>query len=128
MSKMTGRIEYHQKAIQINRSFAGIISKSPSAFSQTLTGIDFTIGPAYEIVISSTEYDHSALLMINAIRQIYLPHKIILLRTNSNNLGELAGFVSIQTPVDGKATVYICKNFACDYPITDYKKIEDTLK
>jgi uncharacterized protein len=128
MSKITANAEYEEKAWMINRAFSSIISKSPSAFSQALSGFDFAFGPSFEIVISSNEYDHNANMMVKEIRRNYLPAKIVILKTASNNLQKIAPYVSGQNPINGKATVYLCRNFSCVYPITDYKKIGEALK
>ena len=128
MSKITTNAEYEEKAWMINRAFSSIISKSPSAFSQALSGFDFAFGPSFEIVISSNEYDHNANVMVKEIRRNYLPAKIVILKTASNNLQKIAPYVSGQNPINGKATVYLCRNFSCVYPITDYKKIGEALK
>src|ERR1035437_1614392 len=128
MSKITTNAEYEEKAWMINRAFSSIISKSPSAFSQALSGFDFAFGASFEIVISSNEYDHNANVMVKEIRRNYLPAKIVILKTASNNLQKIAPYVSGQNPINGKATVYLCRNFSCDYPITDYKKIGEALK
>lgn len=112
----------------MNNTFSPIISKSPSSFSQALSGYDFAFGPSFEIVISSNEYDYHANLMIKEIRKKYIPNKIVLLKTNSNNLEKIAPYVSGQYPIDGKAALYLCRNFSCDYPITDYNKIREAIK
>lgn len=127
MSKITANIDYEEKAVKINRAFSTVISRSPSAFSQTLTGYDFAFGPIFEIVITSNEYDPDAGMFINEIRKHYLPSKIILLKTLSNNLQKIAPYVSGQNPIKGKAAVYLCRNFSCEYPINDYKKIGEAL-
>ena len=127
MSKITANADYEEKAAMINRAFSSIISRSPSAFSQALSGYDFAFGPSLEIVISSNEYDYYANMMVKEIRKSYLPAKIVLLKTASNNLQKIAPYVSGQNPINGMATVYLCRNFSCDYPVTDYKKIGEAL-
>jgi uncharacterized protein YyaL (SSP411 family) len=127
MSKITADTDYEEKAMMINRAFSSLISKSPSAFSQALIGYDFAFGPSFEIVISSNENDHYAQMMVKEIRKYYLPAKIVLLKTGSNNLQNIAPYVSGQNPVNGETAIYLCKNFSCDYPITDYKKIGKVL-
>ena len=123
MSKITADADYEEKAMMINRAFSSIISRSPSAFSQALIGYDFAFGPSFEIVISSNEYDHYAHMMVKEIRKCYQPAKIVLVKTVSNNLQNIAPYVSGQNPINGETAVYLCRNFSCDFPITDYKKI-----
>jgi len=127
MSKITANLNYEEKAELINKAFSSIISRSPSGFSQALSGYDFALGPSFEIVISSNEYDYYANMMVKEIRKNYLPAKVVLLKTASNNLGKIAPYVSGQNPINGKAAVYLCRNFSCNYPITDYNKIGEAL-
>jgi uncharacterized protein YyaL (SSP411 family) len=127
LSKITAKTEYEEKAESINRAFSENISKSPSAFSQALTGFDFGFGPSFEIVISSNEYDYYAGLMVKELRKYYLPNKIVLLKTTSNNLENIAPYVSEQNSINGKAAVYVCKNFTCTNPLTDHTKLAESL-
>jgi uncharacterized protein len=127
MSKITADADYEEKAMMINRAFSSIISRSPTAFAQALIGYDFGFGPSFEIVISSNEYDHYAHMMVKEIRKCYQPAKIVLVKTVSNNLQNIAPYVSGQNPINGKAAVYLCKNFSCDFPIADYKNIREVL-
>ena len=128
MSKITAETKYEEKAVSINKAFSPIISKSPSAFSQALTGLDFAFGPSLEIVIVSNEYDYHAGLMVKEVRKKYVPNKIVLLKTATNNLEEVASYVSGQYAINGTATTYLCRNFTCDFPITDSKKIVEALE
>jgi len=127
MSKITADADYEEKAMMINRAFSSIISRSPTAFAQALIGYDFGFGPSFEIVISSNEYDHYAHMMVKEIRKCYQPAKIVLVKTVSNNLQNIAPYVSGQNPINGKAAVYLCRNFSCDLPIADYKNIREVL-
>ncbi len=40
---------------------------------------------------------------------------------------ELASYTLYQTPIDNQATAYICRNFACDSPTTDVKRLTNAL-
>ena len=128
MARITATTGYEEKAAMINKRFSTLISRSPSAFAQALSGYDFALGPSLEIVISSHEYDQYANKMIKEIRKYYVPNKVVLMKTESNNLEKIAPYVSGQNPLNGKAVVYICRNFTCDYPVIDYKNIGEALK
>jgi hypothetical protein len=128
MTKITGNQVYREKGLKLLKAFSDTISKSPSAFSQTLTGLDFEIGPSYEIVVSSSESDFQVFQMINEIRKIYVPNKIIMLKTDSNGLEKLSDYVAEQKPVNGKTAVYICRNFSCDLPFTDPEMLKNVFR
>jgi uncharacterized protein YyaL (SSP411 family) len=64
--------------------------------------------------------------MIDTIREPYLPFTVSLL--TAPGLEELAPFVREQRAIDGKATAYVCQNFACHSPITDPTDLANTIK
>jgi uncharacterized protein YyaL (SSP411 family) len=39
----------------------------------------------------------------------------------------LAPFLKEQRAINGKTTAYVCQNYACQAPITDYQQFIDTL-
>ena len=56
----------------------------------------------------------------------YLPFAIVL-RVNADQrraLGERLPFIAAMQPVDGATTVYICRNFTCESPVTDVEALE----
>jgi uncharacterized protein YyaL (SSP411 family) len=67
--------------------------------------------------------------MLTAIQKIYAPGKVLLFRpdeSGSPEITKLAPFTEFQKSIDGKATVYVCEDYACKAPTTDIQKaIED---
>jgi uncharacterized protein YyaL (SSP411 family) len=59
--------------------------------------------------------------MIAALREGFRPNQVVLLRTpeNAAALARLAPFTETQTSLDGKATAYVCRDFACQAPTTE---------
>ena len=128
MAKMIGNQDYMEKGMLLIKAFSNIIAKTPSAYTQALIGLDFAIGPSYEIVVSSSEYDYPVKQMIDEIRKIYIPDKIIMLRTDSNELEKLSEFTAKLKPVKENAAVYICRDFTCDLPVTDPVLLKNVLR
>ena len=59
--------------------------------------------------------------MIAALRKTFHPNQVILLRTleNAEALAKIAPYTATQTSIDGKATAYVCRDFACKVPTTE---------
>ena len=56
--------------------------------------------------------------MIRGVRSVYLPNKVVLLKEPDDlSILKLAPFTKGQKMIDGKATVYICRN--CEAPLTN---------
>ncbi len=125
-----GRIDSKQnldkKAERLMQSFGKTISRSPTGFSQFLIAVDFDLGPTKEIVIAGDLKNKDTQKMLRAIRQRFLPRKILLLHPEGEDgkaIEQIVPFIKMQNEIKGKATAYVCENFTCKYPTTDVAKM-----
>jgi uncharacterized protein YyaL (SSP411 family) len=118
---MTSDPGLEQKAAVLGRTFAGFVDQSPLAFTQLLCAVEFATGPAFEVVIAGQPGARDAAAMLSALQTAYHPNKIVLFHPagKTEELARLAPFVKHQTSLDGKATAYVCRNYACRAPTTD---------
>lgn len=126
--RMTGRPEFATDADELIRAFSAEIDQNPMVYPLALCGLDFHLEPGFEIVVSAkTRKD--AEVMISAIQKDYRPNQVIVVRTDENAdlLAELAPFTTTQTAVDGKATAYVCRSFACKVPTTEIAVMLESL-
>jgi hypothetical protein len=68
--------------------------------------------------------------MLHAVRERYLPNAIVILADGGESqktLTKLLPFLETIKPVDGKATAYVCVNYACQLPTTDRSKLAELL-
>jgi uncharacterized protein YyaL (SSP411 family) len=126
---MTGDTGWDERARSIFRAFAGSIASMPSAHTQMLSALHFAIGPAREIVIASEDGDAEAAEMAREATRRFLPESVVLwnLPSESEMLRAFAPFAAGQAPAGGRATVYVCENFACRAPVTGMRGLEDAL-
>jgi uncharacterized protein YyaL (SSP411 family) len=67
--------------------------------------------------------------MVEIVQRSFLPNGILVLKTEgSESLVSLAPYLDPMVPVGGKATAYICENYACMKPVTDPAELEDSLR
>jgi uncharacterized protein len=110
------------RAWKTARAFGRTIRESPTAHTQMMVGLDFAIGPSFEVVISGHREAQDTRAMLDALRSRFIPNKAVLLRPDDPDGGELArlaAFTQSQTSIDDKATAYVCQNFRCNLPTTD---------
>ncbi len=117
------RRDYRDAATDAIRAYGKQIARFPRAFAKSLAVVDLlTEGPVeLGFVGSGSETD-----LCNAARGIYLPNRIIArtpLKDGTAGHPLLAG----RPAVDGKPTLYICRNFSCRQPITDPQEAEKAL-
>ena len=124
LARLTGRTEYETLAEKTTHAFSEMINRSPDGFSQALQAVQFAKGPSVEIVIVGTLDSSDTQEIIQAVRSVYLPNKVVLLKEPDDPaVIKLAPYTQAQQMIDGKATVYICRNFACEAPLTDPEEV-----
>jgi uncharacterized protein YyaL (SSP411 family) len=119
--RMTGNPDYAKRNDELIRAFSGEIGQQPMVYPVALCGLDFTVGPTHEIVISGEKDSEDTRAMIEALRKEFRPNQVILLRTpeNADALAKLAPYTETQLSINGKATAYVCRNFACKVPTNE---------
>ena len=64
--------------------------------------------------------------MFRALHQNYNPNKVVLFRTADSNftdISQFAEFTKDQKTIEGKATAYVCRNYACHAPTSNVKEM-----
>ncbi len=124
LSRMTGKIKYEEKAATLAKALTSHQEGTPAQNTMFLTALDFFIGPASEIVIVDHGNSKETKNMLQAIRMRFIPNKVMLLKKeNQKDLENLAEFTSEMRTVDNQTTVYICRNFVCNKPMTEIKEV-----
>ncbi|MBI5251592.1 MAG: thioredoxin domain-containing protein [Desulfomonile tiedjei] len=128
LGRMVADSTLEEKAEKIARAFSGTIRQFPSAYTQMLLAFEFALGPAFEVVIAGLPDAHDTAEMLKSLRGYYLPNKVVLLRPHGEDFPEItkfADFTMNYTPIDHKATAYVCTNFNCELPTDDpYRMLE----
>lgn len=123
LGRLTGKTEYEEKAEATMRAFGRDIARVPVAFTQMLCALDFSIGPSFEVVIVGNNEAEDTKAMIKAVRSRFIPNKVVLFVWEGlpapNPLFDYAPYAQPMRSKDGKATAYVCENFACKAPTTD---------
>ncbi|QYY41240.1 hypothetical protein ACKE5C_09845 [Aneurinibacillus thermoaerophilus] len=67
--------------------------------------------------------------MIQEIRAHFIPNSVVSVVTDETRekLLLLAPLLTDKTARKGKATVYVCENFACQAPVTDVQMVRERL-
>jgi uncharacterized protein YyaL (SSP411 family) len=126
LSRITGRQELEQKAIGVARAFARNIGQIPSAYSQFMVALEFLAGPSFEIVVAGKSGSPDTQEMLDAARRSFLPNRVLLFRPSGAGSGALAAIAPYTKDMKaegGRATAYVCRNFACSRPVLTVKEM-----
>ncbi|MDJ0838750.1 MAG: thioredoxin domain-containing protein [Acidobacteriota bacterium] len=130
IGRITAETSYEEKAAEIMKAFSGAVTRGPSAYTQFLQALDFSVGPSFEIVIAGNTNDAGTRAMLKQVYGRYIPNKVVLLKTrrNAKDLARVAPYTQDQGTINKKATVYLCQNYACKKPTADPKEVATMLE
>jgi len=129
LGRLTATPSYEKKAADIGRAFAGSVRQAPPAHTMLLAAVDFALGPSCEVVLAEGGDAGSMQAMLAALRGAFLPRTVVLYRPGgpAPAITKSAPFTAAQTALDGQATAYVCRNFACRQPTTDPRRMLEML-
>ncbi|MEM3673821.1 MAG: thioredoxin domain-containing protein [Candidatus Bathyarchaeia archaeon] len=116
LARLTGEFEYEAKVIQIIKVFSKEIKQAPAAHTFMLIGLDFALGPTYQVTLVGDLDEKSMHSMLKALKTRCLPNVTVSLKRN-NEVG--------YEKIEDKATAYVCRNQICMPPTN---KAEELLK
>jgi uncharacterized protein YyaL (SSP411 family) len=129
IGRITGDSSYDEMAVRLSRAFSQAVEQAPMAYTQLLAGLDFAIGPSYEVVVAGDPAAEDTKEMLSALRKKYIPNKVLLFKGTGDAPGitAIADFTKGQSALNGKATAYVCLDHVCNLPTTDLKKALELL-
>jgi uncharacterized protein YyaL (SSP411 family) len=131
LARILGDADLEQKATETLETFSNDIVRSYTGFGMMLIGLDFIQGPSYEVVIAGDPNNEDTQVMLQNLRDHYLPNMVLILRAGgeqSESITELAPFTKYYDVVNEKATAHVCINQNCKLPTNDVQKMLELLK
>ncbi len=125
LSRITASLELEEKVEGMERAFSTLTQKIPSGYTQFLSGLDFRLGPSYEVVIAGKLEEADTRAMLEELWTYFIPNKVLVFRPEGEDpeITKLAEYTKMQTPVGGKATAYVCQNYECQLPTNDINEM-----
>ena len=129
LARLTANTDLEEKANTMGRAFGTEIVQMPTGHAQMLIALDYAIGPSHEIVISGKPEAEDTRAMLRVLNGTFMPNKVVVLRPDAaaTRIEKLANYTAGQQMIDGKATAYVCQNYACQLPTTDPAKMLELL-
>ncbi|NHJ14871.1 MAG: thioredoxin domain-containing protein [Candidatus Thorarchaeota archaeon] len=122
LARLVGDSDLEDMGVATANAFSGEISKSPPSYSFMLVGLDQALGPSLEVVIAGRTEDSETGKMLQALRNLYMPNMVVLLRSGgetSKRLDSLAPFTKYYNVVKDRPTAHICIDHKCKLPVND---------
>jgi len=126
LAQFTDRARYRDAAQKTLQLFSNHLHKAPSTVPQMLCVLDFYLSKPKQIVVAGKADAADTRAMLRLIHERYLPNAIVILADGGESqktLARLLPFLETVKPVGGKATAYVCVNYACQLPTNDIDKM-----
>jgi uncharacterized protein YyaL (SSP411 family) len=124
----TGKEDYLKRAEKTLRIYYDAMEQQPFGFAHMLSALDFYLEKPREIVLVAREGERANIELTRKINSLYLPNKTLQALDPDVPPEKVSPLLEGKRQVDGKPTVYICHQFTCSPPVTDWNKLEELLK
>ncbi|MEX2302782.1 MAG: thioredoxin domain-containing protein [Bryobacterales bacterium] len=122
------RGDLRAKAEKIIRAFGASVPRTPFQHERLLCGIEAWHQGFEEIVIAGADDDPATRALLRTVYNLYLPNKVVA-RVDPSDEKAIKGLPLLagKTLVDGKPAAYVCRNYACQKPVTEPLELRSQL-
>jgi uncharacterized protein YyaL (SSP411 family) len=116
--------EYTDHATATMRLMADAMGAQPGAFGRMLGALDMYLNPGFEIAIVGDPEAEDTRALLTEARRSFLPNSVLALeRTGDEATPALVPLLADRKQVNGRATAYVCRHYACRLPVTDARSL-----
>jgi hypothetical protein len=122
LSQITNNQQWGKMADRTLSLFSGRLREIPQVLPQMLAALDFHLDKPKQIIIAGKRQNEDTERMLREVHRKYLPNRILLLADGGTGQQFLSQYLPSIQPMmmlDGRATAFICENYACKLPTTD---------
>jgi uncharacterized protein len=133
LSRLTGRPDFLEKAAATIKNYTHYFRKAPDQFASMLCALDAFLEPPLEIAVLFDADSRSEVQdLLSELNRVYLPCVAIVLADLSSpgykDMLALCPLLQNRSLKDNKATVYICRNFVCQNPMTGWAELATAIR
>ncbi len=124
----TGEQDLLERAEKVLRLHYDNMAREPFGLATMLGALDFHLSKPAEIVMVAGRDDPDARGIVQQVQDSYLPNKTLQWVSPDARLEEISPLLEGKSQVGGKPTVYVCRNFTCAPPVTDWEGLKPLLE
>jgi uncharacterized protein YyaL (SSP411 family) len=124
LSHLTGNVEYARVANAVLTTHAANAAQAPHGYSRLLCAADLAVGPTAEVAIVGDPDAADTRALVDALRGAYLPRVVVAVaRPDDDDVTEVIPLLRDRPQLEGRATAYVCLNYACQLPTIDAEEM-----
>jgi uncharacterized protein YyaL (SSP411 family) len=126
LAALTGATDAAARGEQWVATLAPVLGEYPTAFAFLLEALGRVVRPSLEVAVVGTAGDPARDALVDVLRTRLLPSAVRVVSVPGNGAG-LTPLLAERAAVDGRATAYVCENYACRLPVTSPDELRDQL-
>jgi uncharacterized protein len=126
LARLSGESIFEDYAGKLLKAFSEEVKDQPLGHTFMLVGLEFVLGPTFNVVLVGDKTEKDTLEMLAVIRKNYLPNLTVMLWTPENDKSTGPGIV--YEKIEGKSTAYVCSNQTCMPPTNRIDKMLELLR
>ena len=127
LSVFTGKTEYAEKAEASMKAVILHMEQAPSAVTSWLSAVDILRSDSQEVVLIGAAGDPVIAEMKRELRSTFSPNTVLAGGTGESSEGASSPLLEGREQIKGKATAYVCENYACMLPVTTVDELIEQL-
>ncbi len=104
-----------------------LLGRYPLGFAQWLSALDYALAHPREIAIVGVPEAADTRTLLEVCTTGYRPHQIVALGPPDAGASTVP-LLQDRSPIEGRATAYVCVDFTCRAPVTDPAALKALLK
>jgi uncharacterized protein YyaL (SSP411 family) len=123
----SGKEDYLRRAEKVLRLYYDALEKQPFGSTSMIEALDYYLEKPKEIVLMGDPENQATQEMLRKVHSIYLPNKTLQVVKPGEPLGKTSPLLEGKSQIDGKPTAYVCQNFTCSPPVTEWDDLKGLL-
>jgi uncharacterized protein YyaL (SSP411 family) len=119
---------YRARAETVLGGLAPFMARYPTGFGRALAAAEFALATPKEIALVGEPGAEDTRALGEVIFRPFLPNKVVLLRRPDEEPPAIPSpLLEGRSQLDGRATAYVCENYACKLPVNQPARLAEQL-
>jgi uncharacterized protein YyaL (SSP411 family) len=127
LSVFTGDSEYARKAEASMQALILHMEQAPAAVTSWLSAVDFLRSGSQEVVLIGDSDDTGIVEMKRELHGSFSPNTVLAGGNGESGESNDSPLLEGREQINGKATAYVCENYACKLPVTSVAELIEQL-
>ena len=124
LAELTGEGPLRNAAERAIGQVEGLAARYPRNFAVWLGALDFAAAEVAQVVIVGDPHAPDTQALVSVVRQGFQPHRVVAVGEARSSTLEL---LHNRFALDGRATAFVCRDFACRQPVTEPQALAEEL-